>query len=66
MIDSFKLIIDDYIISIFIKKRLKLLESEMIANWFHEIYDENETLKTSRIFLNLNKWDIEIVIKNIK
>ena len=55
LIDSFKSIVDDYMISMFTKKRLKLLRSEMIANWFREIYDENETLKTSRIFLDLNE-----------
>ena len=66
LIDSFKSIIDDYMISMFIKKRLKLSRSEMIASWFHETYNENKTLKTSRIFLDFNKWDIEIVIKNVK
>ena len=66
LIDSFKLIVDDYTISMFIKKRSKLSGSEMIASWFHETYDENETLKTSRIFLNLNERDTEIVMRNAK
>ena len=66
LIDSFKSIVDDYMISIFTKKRLKLLRSEIIINWFREIYDENEILKILRVFLDFNEWDIEIVIKNAK
>ena len=38
----------------------------MITNWFHETYDKNEILKTSRIFLDLNEWDTEIVMRNAK